>query len=305
MPGIRRARAGKGFVYFDARGRRVRRASALARFRAIVIPPAWTDVWICPSANGHIQAVGRDARGRKQYRYHAAWRRVRDRTKFDRIVELARRLPTIRRRVRRDLARPGLPREKVLAAVVRILEGTQIRVGNREYARENGSFGATTLRNRHVRVTGERLRFRFVGKGGKTNEMELRDGKLARIVRRCQELPGQELFQFVDDDGRVQTIGSSDVNVYLKEISGDEFTAKDLRTWSATARMAKRLARLARARSRASAERNVASAIAEVAAELGNTPTVCRKHYVHPSVIEAYLSSASRRNPFKAAGRPR
>ncbi len=297
MPGVRRARMGKGFVYFDARGRRVRRASALARFRAIVIPPAWTEVWICPSPDGHIQAVGRDARGRKQYRYHEAWRRSRDRTKFERIVELARRLPGIRRRLRRDLALPGLPREKILAALVRLLEGTQIRIGNREYQRDNGSFGATTLRNRHVKVSGGRLRFRFVGKGGKLHELELHDTKLARIVRRCQELPGQELFQYVDEDGCVQTIGSSDVNSYLKEISGEEFTAKDIRTWSATARMAKRLDRLGPARTRAMAERNVASAIAEVAADLGNTPTVCRNHYVQPSVIEAYLSSAKKKRP--------
>ncbi|MGH7803196.1 MAG: DNA topoisomerase IB [Candidatus Binatia bacterium] len=296
-PGVRRARAGKGFVYFNARGRRVRRASELARFRAIVIPPAWTDVWICPSPDGHIQAVGRDARGRKQYRYHVEWRRRRDRTKFDRIVELARRWPAMRRRLRRDLARPGLPREKVLAAVVRILEGTQIRIGNREYQRANGSFGATTLRNRHVEVTGGRLRFRFIGKGGKLHEVELLDAKLARIVRRCQELAGQELFQYVDDDGRVQTIGSSDVNAYLKEIGGEEFTAKDFRIWAATARVAKRLERCGPARTRSIAERNVAAALAEVAAELGNTPIVCRKHYVHPSVIDAYVSSRKKKRP--------
>jgi DNA topoisomerase-1 len=233
-PGLARKRARKSFIYIDADGRRVRDPATLARIGALAIPPAWRDVWICASPHGHIQAVGRDARGRKQYRYHPRWREVRDETKYARMLSFAAALPAIRARVRADLARPGLPRAKVLATVVKLLETTLIRVGNAEYARANGSFGLTTLRARHVSVRGASMRFEFRGKGGKPHAVDVRDPRLARVVKRCQELPGQELFQYVDDDGRRQSIDSADVNRYLREAAGEEFTAKDFRTWSGT-----------------------------------------------------------------------
>jgi DNA topoisomerase-1 len=234
MPGIRRRRAGRGFTYAGTDGRRLTDRRVLARIRALAIPPAWTDVWICPIARGHLQATGRDARGRKQYRYHARWREVRDEAKYGRMVAFGQALPRIRRRVEADLALPGLPRERVLAAVVRLLEKTAVRVGNEEYARENRSFGLTTLRNRHAEVGTSRIRFRFRGKGGKETEVELNDRRLARIVARCQELPGQALFTYLDEDGEPRTVDSADVNEYLREISGEEFTAKDFRTWAGT-----------------------------------------------------------------------
>jgi DNA topoisomerase-1 len=290
-PGITRRQTGGRFAYFDPAGRRIRDPRAVARIRGIVIPPAWSEVWICPQANGHLQAVGRDARGRKQYRYHPRWSEVRDETKFDRLADFARGLPTIRRRVRRDLRRKGLPREKVLAAIVELLARTQIRIGNAEYARDNGSFGLTTLLGRHVHVSATRLRFRFRGKGGKSRELEISDPRLARIVRRCQVIPGQELFQYVDEQGEVRSIGSEDVNAYLREISGADFTAKDFRTWAGSVLATVALRRRATPRSRSQARRNVACAIAEVAEQLGNTPAVCRRSYVHPLVVARYLET--------------
>ena len=291
-PGFRRQRAGRGFVYVDRRGKRVRSPRELARFRSLAIPPAWSDVWISADPAGHLQAVGRDARGRKQYRYHAKWRDVRDRTKYDRMIAFARALPKIRRAVRRDLALPRLPREKVLAAVVSLLESTHIRVGNPEYLRQNNSRGLTTLYDRHVEVSGSRLRFRFRGKSGRIREVEMSDACLARIVRRCQEIPGQELFQYLDDEGTPQSIASSDVNQYLREISGEEFTAKDFRTWAGTVLANASLKRLKAARSKTEAKRNVVHVIAAVAEQLGNTPAICRKSYIHPQVIDSYLEKS-------------
>ncbi len=289
-PGITRRRSGRGFVYLDAHGQRLTDAARVAWIKGLAIPPAWTDVWICPSRRGHLQATGRDARGRKQYRYHPSWRGQRDVLKYERIIAFGIALPRIRRRVASDLRRPGLPRERVLAAVVRLLEKTGARIGNEAYARDNRSFGLTTLRDRHARVSTRRIRFRFRGKGGKVAEMEVSDARLARIVGRCQDLPGQELFAYLDDDGEVRPIGSADVNDYLREISGRGFTAKDFRTWAATLRAAQGLARLSAADRPADAKRNVARAIEGVAGWLGDTPAVSRKAYVHPGVIEAYLA---------------
>jgi DNA topoisomerase I len=286
--GLRRRRAGRGFVYLDATGHRVRHMTTLRRIGALAIPPAWTDVWISASPHGHIQAVGRDARGRKQYRYHSRWRQVRDETKYSRMLAFARALPGIRARVERDLGRPGLARERVLATVVRLLEVTLIRVGNEEYARINGSFGLTTLRSRHVTVHGPEIRFSFRGKGGKPRAVGLRDQRLARIVRRLHELPGQEMFQYVDEDGRRQTIGSGDVNAYLREIAGEEFTAKDFRTWAGTVLAALALAEVREFTTAREAKRNIVRAIERVAVHLGNTPVICRKSYVHPEVLQAY-----------------
>jgi DNA topoisomerase-1 len=287
-PGIRRKRAGKGFVYVGPDGSSVRDEAELQRIRALAVPPAWTDVWICVDPRGHIQATGRDARRRKQYRYHARWREVRDETKYGRMVAFGQVLPEVRRRVSADLRKDGLPRAKVLAAVVRLLETTLIRVGNEEYAKENRSYGLTTLRDRHVKVRGNLLRFEFVGKGGQRRRVDLRDAKLARLVKRCQDLPGQELFQYVDDDGEVRDVGSEDVNDYVREITGQEFTAKDFRTWAGTVMAALALA-LEPFGSQRQAKKNVVSAIEQVADRVGNTPAVCRKCYVHPQVIDAYL----------------
>ena len=292
-PGWTRQRAGKGFSYRDTDGRVIRDPETKARIRALAIPPAWTDVWICPSPNGHLQASGRDARGRKQYRYHESWQARRGVDKFDRMLAFAAALPKIRRRCDRDLAKRGLPREKVLAAVVRLLELTLIRVGNDEYARLNRSFGLTTLRDRHARVQGDAMRFRFRGKSGQQHEVGLRDRRLATVVRRCQELPGQELFQFVDADGAVQDVGSDDVNGYLREASGGDFTAKDFRTWEGTvlAYRALRALQPAADDQRAS-QRAVVEAIRDTAVRLGNTPAVARRSYVHPAILEAYLDGA-------------
>ena len=287
-PGFRRRRAGRGFVYVDAAGRRVRHAGTLRRIRALVIPPAWTDVWICASPHGHIQAVGRDARGRRQYRYHARWRQVRDETKYARILVFARALPGIRRRVARDLGRPGLDRARVLATVVRLLETTLIRVGNEEYVRANGSFGLTTLRNRHVTVRGPEIRFSFRAKGGQRRTVGLRDPRLARIVRRLHDLPGQELFQYVDEAGDRQAITSGDVNGYLREIAGEEFTAKDFRTWAGTVLAALALAEVRLFTTTRQARRNIVRAVERVAGHLGNTPAICRSSYIHPGVLQAY-----------------
>jgi len=287
--GIRRRRAGKAFIYLTPRGRLLRDARELKRIRRLVIPPAWTDVWICPSARGHIQATGRDARGRKQYRYHPRWRELRDGTKFSRMVGFARALPRVRARVARDLVLPDLPRAKVVATVVRLLERTCIRVGNEEYVRQNASFGLTTLRDRHVRIDRSTLHFRFRGKSGKEQEVVLSDARLARIVERCRRLPGRELFKYVDGNGARQSIGSADVNAYLRAVTGEDFTAKDFRTWSGTVLAALALDAFDPYESVRQAKKNIVRAIEQTAEQLGNTPAVCRKSYVHPAVIEAYL----------------
>jgi len=292
MPGIRRERVGRGFRY-RAPGRKALRDPAhLARIKGLVIPPAWRDVWICPIAHGHLQATGRDARGRKQHRYHPRWRQVRDETKYVRMVAFARAMPKIRRRVAADLKLAGLPREKVLATVVKLLEVSLIRVGNEEYAKENKSFGLTTMRDRHVAVNGSKLHFEFRGKGGKEHEIEIRNPLLARIVKNCQDLPGQELFQYLDGDGERHRVGSDDVNEYLREISGADFSAKDFRTWSGTVLAALALQEFERFDSQAQAKKNVVRAIENVARRLGNTPSVCRKCYIHPAVIESYLEGS-------------
>jgi DNA topoisomerase I len=289
QPGIRRRGRPKRFRYVDAHGKPVRSVDCLRRIRALAIPPAWTDVWICASPRGHLQATGRDARGRKQYRYHPRWRTVRDSTKYGRMAEFGRMLPQIRRRTDTDLRRHGLPREKVLAAVVRLLEKTFIRVGNEEYARANRSFGLTTLRDGHVRCSGGRVRFIFRGKSGVEHELTLDDRRLARIVKQCRDLPGQELFQYRDGDGQVVDVGSADVNAYLHEIAGRDFTSKDFRTWAGTVLAATLLRDCEPPASAPSAKKNVVRAIDEVAKRLGNTRAVCRKCYVHPAVLDAYL----------------
>ncbi len=288
-PGISRLRVGRGFSYRNPEGERISDPHAIARIRALAVPPAWTDVWICADPRGHIQATGRDARGRKQYRYHPEWRAVRDETKYERIVGFGEALPLIRRRTDRHLSRPGLPREKVLAAVVRILDASLLRIGNPEYARMNDSFGLTTLRDEHARVEGSTLRFRFRGKGGKEHTVHIQDARLATIVKRCQDIPGEELFQYLDDEGMNRTIESGDVNEYLREISGEEFSAKDFRTWGGTVLAAEALVEQGPFHSENEAKSKVVEAIKEVAAQLNNTPAVCRKSYVHPEVIQAYM----------------
>jgi DNA topoisomerase I len=290
QPGIRRKRAGKGFIYMGTDGKPIRDEKELTRIRSLAIPPAYTDVWICPSPNGHIQATGRDARGRKQYRYHPKWREVRDETKFGRMLAFSEVLPGIRKRIERDLQLPGLPREKVLATVVRLLECTCIRVGNEEYAKSNRSFGLTTLQDRHVEISGSNVRFEFKGKSGKMHQVDLNDRRLARIVQRCQALPGEDLFQYEDDDGVRQSIGSGDVNDYIREISGQEFTAKDFRTWAGTILAVAALKEVGAWSSQRQAKSNVLRAIDLVAEQLNNTRAVCRKYYVHPAVFETYLA---------------
>ena len=287
-PGIRRQRTTLGFRYVGPGGNPLRDRSVLRRIQALVLPPAWTKVWICRSSDGHIQATARDARGRKQYRYHPRWRAVRDDAKYGRLLQFGSALPRLRARTRRDLALPGMPRERVLAAVVRLLAGTLIRVGNESYARANGSFGLTTFRSRHAEVAGDRIRFRFRGKSKQEHLISVDDRRLARIVRRCQELPGQPLFQFRGADGAVQTIGSTDVNAYLREVAGEHFTAKDFRTWAGTLLMARALGALEPPASEAAAKRAIVAAIDEVARRLGNTRAVCRRCYVHPAVLDAY-----------------
>jgi DNA topoisomerase-1 len=288
-PGIRRRREKDSFVYVEPDGSRVKDEETLDRIRALVIPPAWTDVWISPLANGHIQATGRDDRGRKQYRYHERWRAVRDANKYERLIDFARVLPRIRRRVRRDLGRRGHPREKVLATVVQLLETTMIRVGNEEYAKENRSFGLTTLRSRHVKVHGSQVRFFFRGKSGKEHEITFRDRRLAAVVKRCEELPGQQLFQYVDEDGERRSIDSGDVNEYIREASGGDFTAKDFRTWAGTVLAARALQEMEKVDSETQAKRNVVAAIERVSERLGNTRAVCRKCYVHPAIVDSYM----------------
>ena len=299
-PGITRRRAGRGFGYRDPDGRPVCDAATLARIRAIVIPPAWTDVWICRWPNGHLQATGRDARGRKQYRYHERFRRRRDGAKFERLIEFARVLPAIRERVEADLGRPGLPREKVVAAVVRMLELTLIRVGNDEYARLNKSFGLTTFRDRHAAVQGSEITFRFRGKSGQHHEVGLRDRRLAAVVRRCRDLPGQELFQYVGSDGEPHDVASDDVNAYLAAIAPG-VTAKDFRTWAGTVLAYRALRAIGKGTTDREKQRNIASAIRETADNLGNTPAVARSAYVHPAVVDAYLDGRIRSALVEAA----
>jgi DNA topoisomerase-1 len=285
-PGISRRRAGKSFSYTGPDGARVTDDETLARIRALAVPPAWTDVWICRSARGHIQATGRDARGRKQYRYHALWSQTRDAAKYERTIAFARALPRLRRQVARDLRRRGLPREKVVAAVVRLLEATLVRVGNEEYARDNRSYGLTTLRNRHAAVRGSALKFTFRGKSGVNHSVGIRDKRMAKVVRDCQELPGQRLFGYVDDDGEVQAVDSDDVNEYLRAAMGDDFSAKDFRTWAGTVLAARAL------RDLDATDKSVKQAIEQVASELGNTPAVCRRCYVHPAIIDSHLDGS-------------
>jgi DNA topoisomerase-1 len=289
---IRRQRAGRGFRYVDVDGQPVRDPRALRRIAALAIPPAWTEVRVCSIPHGHLQAIGRDAKGRRQYRYHPRWRAVRDETKYGRMLAFGEALPRIRRQVEGDLALPGLSRQKVLATAIRLLETTFIRVGNEEYRRLNGSFGLTTLRDRHVDVDGAALRFQFRGKGGKPHVVEVVDRRLARVVKRCQALPGQELFQYVDAAGQRHSLDSADVNEYLQQITGQAFTSKDFRTWAGTVLALLTLQRCGAAPSLTQARRRVSQAIHEVALRLGNTPAVCRKCYVHPAVIEAYLDGS-------------
>jgi DNA topoisomerase-1 len=302
-PGLRRKRNGTGFVYTRPDGRVVKSAAELQRVRSLVIPPAWTQVWICPDPLGHLQATGRDARGRKQYRYHAKWREVRDDTKYDRMIGFAQALPAIRKHTAQDLRRAGLPREKVVATVVQLLEKTLIRVGNDEYARQNHSFGLTTLRDGHVEVSGGKVRFSFRGKSGVVHDVDLEDRRLARIVKQCRDLPGYDLFQYVDEAGERQTIGSADVNAYLKAITGKEYTSKDFRTWAGTVLAAQLLRAFESVDSAAQAKKNVVQAVEGVAKRLGNTKAVCRKCYIHPAVFDAYLDGSMLRTVAQRAKR--
>ena len=288
-PGITRMKVGKGFRFVGVDGRTVKSRDVLTRIKALVIPPAWAKVWICPDEDGHIQATGRDVRGRKQYRYHARFREVREETKYERMMQFAEALPGIRARIDEDLSKPGLAREKVLATVVRLLEITLIRVGNEEYARENGSFGLTTMRTRHVDITNTSVKFRFRGKSGKEHAVKVHDRRLARVVARCNDLPGEVLFQYLDDDGQRHSVESDDVNAYLHVISGAEFTAKDFRTWAGTVLAAQALKALAAFDTKAAAKKNIVEAVKNVSGRLGNTPSVCRKCYVHPQIFDAYL----------------
>jgi DNA topoisomerase I len=299
-PGITRRRRGRGFQYVAPGGETIADRDERARIEGLAIPPAWTDVWICPSPNGHIQATGRDARGRKQYRYHPRWREVRDETKYHRMAGFARALPRIRRRVDRDMRRRALSRERVVAAVVRLLDETTIRVGNEEYARENRSFGLTTIRPQHVDVNGDRIVFRFRGKSGRVHDVEVEDPRVARVVRRCEELPGQDLFQYVDEDGDIVDVTSDDVNDYIREAAGADFTAKDFRTWTGTVLAAWTLDELAGGET--PPKKQLVAAIESVAQELGNTPAVCRACYVHPDVINAHLDGTLKAGLGRKAG---
>jgi DNA topoisomerase-1 len=292
VPGIRRVAHGSGFVYRRPDGRPIRDDAELARIRSLAVPPAWNDVWICPQANGHLQATGRDVRGRKQHRYHPRWTAVRDEAKYSRMLAFAEALPGLRRRTEADLAAPGLPRRKVVAAVVQLLEKTLIRIGNDEYARHNRSFGLTTIEDRHAKIAGPAIRFRFRGKSGKSHDVALTDPRLARIVKRCQELPGSQLFQYVDETGQVRDISSSDVNAYLRAAMGRTFTAKDFRTWAGSVLAARALEDIGRATDRGPGERQVVQAVDAVSQVLGNTRAVCRKCYVHPAVIDAYMDGS-------------
>jgi DNA topoisomerase-1 len=288
-PGIRREPASEGFRYLDARGEPVEDEATLKRIKSLAIPPAWTEVWICPQANGHLQATGRDARGRKQYRYHPRWREVRDEVKYERMIKFGKALPQIRKEVDRALGLPGLPREKMLATIVYLLEATMMRIGNDEYARENKSYGLTTLRNRHVKIDGSEVEFRFRGKSGVYHDVKVHDRRLARIIQRSRDLPGQDLFEYLDENKELHTVNSADVNDYLREITGEDYTAKDFRTWSGTVLAAIALQEFEKFDSEAQAKKNIVRAIETVAEKLGNTPSVCRKCYVHPAVLDSYM----------------
>jgi DNA topoisomerase-1 len=292
--GFRRQRSGTGFSYRDADGTVLRDKTTLQRLRSLAIPPAWTQVWICPRADGHIQATGRDARGRKQYIYHPDFRALRESGKYAALPGFARLLPAIRAQVTTDMARSGLPREKVLAAIVYLLERTLIRIGNADYAEQNGSHGLTTLTRKHVKVEDGRLRFRFTGKSGKSWDLQLHDRRVLKVIRACQELPGQELFRYRSDDGAVLAVSSADVNDYLRSVSGSEVTAKDFRTWAGTVLAALALQAFAAPQSQREAKRNLKAAITEVSGKLGNTVTICRKCYIHPVVIERYMAGQHR-----------
>lgn len=288
--GIQRKRRGKAFAYQDDAGRSVKDEPTLERIRSLVIPPAWESVWISPSANSHVQAIGRDARGRKQYRYHSEYRKVRDLVKFDRMRDFGKLLPRVRRRIQRDLRQRGMPKVKILAAVVRLLETSYIRIGNEEYAEENGSFGLTTLENRHVQVLGDTLRFSFRGKSGQKHEIKLRDKKLVRIVRQCRDLPGSTLFEYRDEEDKVQSIDSGDVNDYLREITGGDYTAKDFRTWGGTCLAANYLLVKCSSLAGEATKKALVDVVNKVAERLGNRPATCRKYYIHPAVLDCYLS---------------
>jgi DNA topoisomerase-1 len=288
-PGIRRKKSGKGFSYVQPDGRKLSDARVLRRIKSLAVPPAWIDVWICPVADGHLQATGRDARGRKQYRYHPLFREVRESTKYEHLITFAHALPGIRAKVREHMSLRGLPREKVLATVLHLLETTLIRVGNDDYAKQNKSYGLTTLKQRHAEVEGSEVRFRFTGKGGKQWSLRVRDRRVAKIIRSCQDLPGQELLQYLDEEGNLQDVTSNDVNAYLKEITEQEITAKDFRTWAGTVLAALALKEVESFDSAAQAKRNLRAAIERVASRLGNTSTICRKCYVHPDVLNSYL----------------
>jgi DNA topoisomerase-1 len=288
QPGISRRRSGRGFRYLGADGATITDRDTLGRIRSLAIPPAWNDVWICASPAGHLQATGRDARGRKQYRYHPRWTAVRGETKFGRMREFGLALPRIRATVDRDLARPGIPRERALASIVHLLEHSLIRIGNEEYARDNNSFGLTTFKDRHVEVAGSQIRFRFRGKSGKAHTVSVHDRRVARLVRRMRELPGQELFQYLDEDGNPVPVTSADVNDYLRSIADQDFTAKDFRTWAGSLLAAQQLSTTSPSEAEASAKATLLEAVATVAERLGNTVTVCRKCYIHPAVLLAF-----------------
>ena len=291
--GIRRVGKPNCFRYVNTSGRVIKDRAELGRIRSLAIPPAWTDVWICPHALGHLQATGRDARGRKQYRYHMQWRQVRDEVKYGRLIAFAQALPRIRQRTRADLNQRGLTRERVLAAVVQLLEKTLIRIGNEEYARENRSYGLTTMRNQHAKIAGAHVNFEFRGKSGIRHAIDLYDARLARIVKACRDLPGYELFQYVDEDGKRQTVDSADVNAYLRELSGTDFTAKDFRTWAGTVMAARALAGDAGFKSTSEAKRNIVRAVEQVAKRLGNTKAVCRRCYIHPAILDSYMDGVT------------
>jgi DNA topoisomerase-1 len=292
MPGIRRVKRGKSFSYVGVDGKPIKDKDELARIRSLAVPPAYTDVWICPIRNGHVQATGRDARGRKQYRYHKRWRAVRDETKFDRMIEFAKALPAIRGAIARDLKLPGLPREKVIATVVSLLEETAIRVGNEEYARDNDSFGLTTLQDKHAKISGDTLRFHFKGKSGVVHDVTVKDKRIARIVKESRDLPGQHLFEWLDEDGNAHPIHSDDVNAYLREVTGEEFSAKDFRTWEATMYCSLELAAV-RSQGKGHAKTALVETIKKVADRLRNTPAVCKKSYIHPAIIEEFLANGA------------
>ncbi len=291
-PGIRREPHGKKFAYFDAKGKEIKDKQELERFKSLGIPPAWTDVWICTALNGHIQATGRDAKGRKQYRYHPRWRKARSENNFGRMNLFGENLPKIRERVEKNLSLPGLPREKVLAVVVRLLETTLIRIGNPEYTRDNKSYGLTTMRDKHVDVEGSKVHFEFNGKSHQQHSIDVEDKRLARIVKQCRDIPGQDLFQYYDEDGKRQSIGSADVNEFLREITGEDFTAKDFRTWGGTVLAVRALCACEPCEDEIQAQKNIVQSIKEVAQQLGNTAAVCRKYYVSPLVLDAYLDGS-------------